>query len=128
MESLFFEVNWIAVGVGAVLAFLLGWLWYSPKLFGTKWAVGVGININDNSGPKAKAVFSQAIGTFLLSWVIGITATMDAIGLAVLIAVTIAVLIKANGLFAKKSRYAVVTESSFIIAMVFVMVLIHIII
>ena len=27
-------VNWLAVTVGAVAAFLLGWLWYSPKLFG----------------------------------------------------------------------------------------------
>ncbi len=26
--------NWIAVVVGAVVSFLLGWLWYSPKLFG----------------------------------------------------------------------------------------------
>jgi hypothetical protein len=37
------NVNWIAVTVGAVLAFLLGWLWYSPKLFGTKWAEGAGV-------------------------------------------------------------------------------------
>lgn len=27
-------VNWLAVSVGTIVAFLAGWLWYSPKLFG----------------------------------------------------------------------------------------------
>ena len=34
------NVNWLAVIVGAVAAFLAGWLWYSPRLFGVKWAEG----------------------------------------------------------------------------------------
>jgi hypothetical protein len=38
MEEITANVNWLAVIVGAVLSFVLGWLWYSPKLFGTKWA------------------------------------------------------------------------------------------
>jgi len=49
MEELYMEVNWIAVLVGAVAAYLLGWLWYSPKLFGTKWMAGVGITPDDNT-------------------------------------------------------------------------------
>lgn len=32
------EINWIAVAVAAFSAFLLGGLWYSPLLFGNKWA------------------------------------------------------------------------------------------
>ena len=48
------NVNWIAVVVGAVVSFLLGWLWYSPKLFGIKWAEGAGVKIDDaQSMPKA---------------------------------------------------------------------------
>ena len=39
------NVNWLAVIVGAVVAFLLGWLWYSPKLFGTQWAKDVGVEL-----------------------------------------------------------------------------------
>ena len=34
----FGAVNWLAVGVGTVAAFMVGWLWYSPLLFGKKWA------------------------------------------------------------------------------------------
>ena len=41
MDELTNDVSWLAVAVGAVVSFLVGWLWYSPKLFGPKWAEGV---------------------------------------------------------------------------------------
>ena len=31
MNELTMDVNWLAVGIGTVLSFMLGWLWYSPK-------------------------------------------------------------------------------------------------
>ncbi|MEJ6500328.1 MAG: hypothetical protein QNL16_04010 [Rhodobacterales bacterium] len=31
-------VSWSGVVAGAVASFLLGWLWFSPMLFGKKWA------------------------------------------------------------------------------------------
>lgn len=119
------NVNWTAVIVGAVVSFILGWLWYSPKLFGTKWAAGVGIDINHSSSPMMMPMIAQAVGTFLLAWVIGITETTNSLATAVLIAVTIAVLIKANGLWSQKSRYAIMVESGYILAMVVVMILVH---
>ena len=125
MEELTMNVNWLAVCVGAVAAFLVGWLWYSPKLFGTKWAEGVGVTLNDGSSPMMHAMISQAVGTFLLAWVIGITATTDSLALAILIALTIAILIKANGYFAQKSKYAIMVESGFILVMVIVMITAH---
>ena len=58
MTELTANVNWLAVIVGFVLAFALGWLWYSPKLFGTKWAEGVGVKMGDASAmPVAAMVF-----------------------------------------------------------------------
>ena len=45
MESLMMDVNWLAVGVGTVIAFMLGAAWYSPKMFGKKWAEGVGLEL-----------------------------------------------------------------------------------
>lgn len=33
-------VNWLAVGVGTIGAFLLGMLWFSPVLFGKGWSTG----------------------------------------------------------------------------------------
>ena len=32
MEEITSNVAWLAVIVGAVLSFLVGWLWYSPML------------------------------------------------------------------------------------------------
>ena len=124
MEELLTNMNWTATIVGAVAAFLLGWVWYSPTLFQKKWLEGVGIAPDDNSSMK-HAMFAQIVGTFLLAWVIGITETTNSLSFAVLIALTIAVLIKANGLFSHKSKYAIMVESGFILAMVVVMIIAH---
>jgi len=121
MEEILANVNWTAVIVGAVVAYALGWLWYSPKMFGTKWMAGVGVSADDKT-PMMHAMITQAVGTFLLAWVIGVTETTNSLVTAILITLTIAVLIKANGLFSGKSRYAVVTESGYVLAMVVIMI------
>ena len=36
------DVNFLAVGLATVLAFVLGALWYSPLLFGKRWMAGHG--------------------------------------------------------------------------------------
>ena len=115
------NVNWIAVTVGAVVAFLLGWLWCSPKLFGSKWAEGVGIKL-DGSGPSALAMMVQIIATFLLAWIIGITAATNSLTTAILIVLTIVSLMVASGLFCQKSRYAISTDGGFVIAMAVIMI------
>lgn len=126
MEELLIDVNWLAVIVGAVAAFIAGWVWYSPKMFATKWAQGIGIDINDGSGPMMPAMLAQAVGTFLLAWVIGITETTNSLSFAILIAITIAVIIKANGLFSQKSKYAIMVESGYILVMVVIMIAAHV--
>ncbi len=98
------NVNWIAVIVGAVVSFLLGWLWYSPKLFGTKWAEGAGVKIDDAQSMPMAAMLVQAIGTFLLAWVVGVTAASDQLIFVILIILTIGFLFVAGGLFSQKSR------------------------
>jgi len=37
------EVNWIAVVVATIAAFLLGGAWYSKKMFGRKWMQEIGL-------------------------------------------------------------------------------------
>jgi hypothetical protein len=115
-------VNWLAVIVGAIAAYGLGWLWYSPKLFGTKWMEGSGVKMEAGDAMPVGAMVVQAIGTFLLAWVVGITETDNALMTIILIAVTIAVIVWGNGLFAQKSTYAIATEAGYVIAMVVVMV------
>ena len=121
MGELTNNINWLATIIGAIVAFLLGWLWYSPKLFVEKWAEGVRINF-DGSGPSELVMVVQMVATFLLSWVIGITAASNSLFTAILITLTIVCLMAASGLFCQKSRYAIATETGFIVVMVAVMI------
>ncbi|MEM7292641.1 MAG: DUF1761 domain-containing protein [Pseudomonadota bacterium] len=124
MGELTMGVNWLAVIVGAVLAFLLGWLWFSPKLFGEKWAAGVGVTLNEGPPPGAAMGF-QAVGNILLSVTIGITAAANHLMMAILVVLTIVFLLVANGLFVQKSRHAVSVEAGFVIAMAVVMIVVQ---
>lgn len=124
MEEILANVNWIAVLVGAVLAYVVGAFWYSPKMFGEKWMEGVGIKPDDkNSGKSAMVV--QGVGTFLLAWVIGVMYTTGLVLAASLIGLAVAVLIYANGMFARKSSYATMVESGYVVLMVVVMLATH---
>ncbi len=125
MAEITANVNWLAVIVGAVVAFALGWLWYSPKLFLTKWAEGVGISLESGSGLPVAAMIAQIIGTFLLAWVVGVTAASDALLTIILIVLTIVALMTAGGLYSGKSRYAITTEVGFVIAMTIVMIVVQ---
>ena len=121
MHEITANLNWLAVGVGTIAAFLLGWLWYSPKLFGTKWAQGVGIEL-DAKGPSSIAMVLQFSGTFLLAWVIGVTAAANALLTAILVIFTIALLLAASGFFCRKSGYAIATETGFVVIMSIIMI------
>jgi hypothetical protein len=122
MSEITTNVNWIATILGAVIAFALGWIWYSPKLFGKKWAEGVRITLDDKTAPPVMAMVSQAIATFLLAWVVGVTAVNDALLTIILITLTIVALIVSGGLFAQKSRYAIATEAGYVVVMVVIMI------
>ena len=116
-------VNWLAVGVGAVLSYLLGWIWYSPKLFGTKWAAGVGVSLVDAAEMPMAAMVVQALATLCLAWAVGVTAANNAFLMLILIVVTIVLLIVAGGLYVKKSAYAIAVEAGFVAAMTVIMVI-----
>jgi Protein of unknown function (DUF1761) len=125
MGELTANVNWLGVIVGTVASFLLGWLWYSPKLFGVKWAEGIGVELGAAASMPAAAMVTQLIATFLLAWLVGITAGQKALMTIILIALTIIIFIISNGLFAKKSNYAISVEAGFIAAMTAVMIIVQ---
>lgn len=122
MESEIGTVSWVAVIIGAVVAFLVGWLWYSPKLFGEKWAEGVGVSLGSADQMPVAAMVAQIVGMILMSWVIGITAAQNALFTAILVILAITALIIANGYFARKSPYAIRTEAGFIIVAGIIMI------
>ena len=123
MEADGASISWLAIIVGAVAAFLVGWLWYSPKLFGVKWAEGVGVDLGSADEMPMAAMVFQILGMLLMSWVIGITAAQNALFTAILVILAITALILANGYFARKSAYAIRTEAGFIIVAGIIMIL-----
>ena len=60
------EVNYLAVGLAALSAFLLGGLWYSPLLFANKWAALTGLSEEKLKSGSMALIFG---GAFLLNLV-----------------------------------------------------------
>jgi len=114
MEN-FSAVNWLAVIAGTVVSFLIGWLWYSPKLFGTKWALGSGVDLGSADKMPVSAMLLQLIALFLLAIVVGITATTNSLFTAILAILAAAAFVVSSGAFVNKSRYALTTEFFYIL-------------
>ncbi|MDA4848145.1 DUF1761 domain-containing protein [Hoeflea poritis] len=119
------DVNWIAVVIGAVVSFLLGWLWYSPMLFGPKWAEGVGVEMGKANEMPVGAMVSQIVGLLLLSWFVGVTAAADALFTVILGTIAFAVLAYSGGMFRKNSTYARLTDAGYWIGSVIVMIIVQ---
>jgi len=64
------DVNYLAVGLAALSAFMLGGLWYSPALFAKKWMAYTGHSDCDGEQPANKGNMGMIFGgAFLLSLV-----------------------------------------------------------
>jgi len=125
MAELTEGVNWLAVGVGTVLSFLLGWAWFSPLLFVKKWVEGINVKPDPDAKMPAAAMVMQLIATFLLAWLVGIGAAHNALAMTILIVLTIIALFVANGLFGSKSNHAIAIEGGFVAAMAVVMIVVQ---
>ncbi|OLC56924.1 MAG: hypothetical protein AUH85_04650 [Chloroflexi bacterium 13_1_40CM_4_68_4] len=56
-----FGVNYLAVIVGAVAAFAIGAIWYSPPLFGKQYAGSYGLTVEQmRPGPEGFAIGALA--------------------------------------------------------------------
>lgn len=122
MSEITDNVNWTAVLIGAVVSYGLGWLWYSPKLFGKKWMEGQGMSMDDISSLPIPAMIVQAIGTFLLAWVVGVTASNNALLTAFLVILTLVFLMAGGGLFSQKKPNVIGIEVGFVIVMSAIMI------
>jgi hypothetical protein len=122
MESEFANVNWIAVIVGTIVAFLVGWLWYSPKLFGKGWAEGSGVELGSAQSMPVFAMVSQLAALFLLSVVIGITAGFEHLMTAIIAILAAAGFVTSAGAFVKKTNYAVGVDFGYIVVAGIVMI------
>jgi hypothetical protein len=66
MQNAFQNLNWLAIIVAAVSAFILGSIWYSPVLFAKRWMKETGITKESVKDTNMVKIFGLA---FLLSLV-----------------------------------------------------------
>jgi len=115
------NVSWLAVIVGAVAAFIVGWLWYSPILFGKQWAAGNNVELGTASSMPVGAMVLQAIGLLLVSWFVGVTAVESKLMTFILAVIAFGVLNASGGLFAKKPGNVVAIDFGYLIVAAIVM-------
>jgi len=127
MEFLLDGINWAAVILGTVAAFAFGWLWYGEKLFGPKWREGIGTPAVATR-PMWLSMGTQLISTFLLAWVVAVTQVMGKMSLTILIAITVAGLIKAQGFFGGKTNFAISVDVGYLLLSVVIMLLAYLIV
>lgn len=65
--QIFSQINWLAVLVATIAYFGAGAIWYHKGVFGTKWAQGHGLNMND---PEAKKGAGKIMMMSFLSFVV----------------------------------------------------------
>lgn len=123
MAEIINGVSWLAVIAGALISFLLGWIWYSPKLFGTKWAEGSGVKMNTADNMPVAAMVTQGIGLLLMSWFVGVTAKNNALFTVILATIAFTVLAFSGSTFSGKSSYARLVDAGYWIASLVVMII-----
>lgn len=71
-----YSVSIVSIVVAAVVTFLLGWLWYSPVLFGTIWMKEAGITKGEMTKAKKKSMMGSMIGgligQLIMAWVLAV--------------------------------------------------------
>lgn len=123
MGEITMGISWIGVVAGAIVAFLAGWLWYSPMLFGKGWAAGHGIQLGTAQSMPFGAMAAQVAGLFLLSWFVGVTAAAGHLSTLVLAVAAFCVLQASGSMFTKKPGIVIVTEAGYWIVAAIIMVI-----
>ena len=120
MDAILLNVNWLAVIAGTIAAFGVSMLWFGP-LFGRIWAQGSHGIVPPARFPVA-AMGLYLLGTFLMAWLVGATATINALGTAIMLILATAVFQTSSSLFSQKTTAAALIDGGIIIVMGVVMI------
>lgn len=100
------EVNYLAVLVATVVTMILGFLWYSPILFGQAWAKKRNVKMEEMSGGGPLTYILTALtalgGSFILALLLTLgdeTTWLTGLGVGALIGLSISLKIGMNYLF-----------------------------
>ena len=117
------NVSWLGVVVGAVLAFLAGWLWYSPRLFGKGWARDLGIELGSASNMPVMAMVLQGLGLLLLSLLADRLAGLPPVfALAIIAMIGLSL---SNHMFTKRGMTANWTDAGYLAAVGIIIGVVH---
>jgi hypothetical protein len=66
LQSLF-TLNWLAILAATAVLYVLGGLWYSPAIFGSRWRAGVGFVPPDGWRPGPLLYLAPLAGCFVVT-------------------------------------------------------------
>ena len=121
MEEITTNVSWLAVIVGAIASFLVGWAWYGP-LFGKKWAEGVGVELGNAQDMPMGAMGLQMLGLLLMSWFVAVTAASNLLLTVILGTVAFTVMGMSGAMFRRQSNYSRNVDAGYWIVALVVMI------
>ena len=117
------NLNLLATFVGAIAAFLFGWIIYSPAVFGRRWAEGSRVELGSAASMPVMALATQFLALLALAFVIGITATLNMLITAILAILAAALFVVSGGAFTKKSSYALMIDGGYVLGAGVIMIL-----
>ena len=121
MEALVTNVNWLAVGVGTIISYLFASFWYSPLVFGSKWAHGVGLKERTQDGFSFYALVCQFFAILLLAWINSLIMGNGSLVFIFLISLTIFFFVLTANLMSDNSNYCSLVEATFVFAITLIM-------
>jgi hypothetical protein len=69
----FTNLSWVGVIVAAVAGLVIGFLWYSPQLFGRRWAAGAGIQLPTGT-PSPMILAGSVVLVLITAYVLAVIA------------------------------------------------------
>ncbi len=118
-------MNIIALGVGVVGAFVLGFIVYGPFLgLQRRWAEGTRIDPEPNGMPMGTLLVHLVMLT-LYALVIAMTETTNALDVAVVAILAITAQAAAVGAWAQKTGFAIAVDAGYALGCGVVMILAH---
>jgi hypothetical protein len=116
----------VLVAVSALCAYLAGWLWYAPAVFGRRWAAGVGLEINTTHKLPLAAMAMQLLATLAFAYLVALTRLHHAYAILGCALLSFIFMQCASGLFSQKNRAAILIEVGYSLLMLLILWLIQV--
>lgn len=127
MEVFISQIEWVPVLVSTIIAFMLGWLWYSPVLFMKSWLKGLPEPVKWQA-PMWMPMSAQFGATLFYAIIVNRLQSAGDFVFVVFITLTFMGFIKANGMYAGKTKTSISIEVLYFPAMLLVMILTNLLI